>query len=51
MNAQKKTSPWVWILAGCLGLVVIVVVAVAAMGFLGYRWAKDVADFLLYAIL
>jgi hypothetical protein len=43
MNAQKKTSPWVWILVGCLGIVVIGVVAIAAMGFLGYRWVKDVS--------
>ena len=44
MAGQKKTSPWVWILTGCIGLVVICVVGFVAVGFMGYRWANKVGE-------
>jgi hypothetical protein len=44
MTAQKKTSPWVWVLVGCLGIIVIAVVGFAAMTFMAYRWGKGVSD-------
>jgi len=42
MNGQpKRTSPWVWVGAGCLGAVVLAVGALAAVGFFGYRKVKQ----------
>ncbi|MEJ7713170.1 MAG: hypothetical protein WKF84_25835 [Pyrinomonadaceae bacterium] len=33
----KKTSPWVWVLAGCGTLLVISIIAIAGLGFFTYR--------------
>ena len=40
--AKKKTSPLVWILVGCLGLVVVVGVVVAVATAYGVRWVTKV---------
>jgi hypothetical protein len=42
--AARKTSPVVWILAGCFGLVVIVGIVVTAGGFLFVHKVKQVVD-------
>lgn len=41
MNGEKRTSPWVWVGAGCLGAVLLAVGAVMTLGFLGYRKVKE----------
>lgn len=42
MNGEpKRTSPWVWVGVGCLGAVVLAVGAVIALGWFGYRKAKE----------
>jgi hypothetical protein len=42
MNGTKKTSPWVYVGIGCAVVVVLGLAAVTTLGFLGYRWAKQV---------
>jgi hypothetical protein len=42
MDGETKTSPWVYVGIGCTAIVVLGIVAVGAIGFLGYRWAKQV---------
>ena len=42
--AEKKTSPWVWVLTGCVGVVLIGVIGIVAVGFMGYRWASKVSE-------
>jgi hypothetical protein len=37
---RRQTSVWVYIAMGCGALVVIAVGSIAALGFMGYRWAK-----------
>lgn len=40
--APKKTSPWVWVAAGCGGLIVITILAVAVGGYFAARKIKSV---------
>ena len=40
MEGGKTTSPWVYVAIGCFAVVAVGVAAVAALGFMGYRWAK-----------
>lgn len=40
-GAEKKTSPWVYVGLGCLGVVLLAVAAVALVGYLGYRKVKQ----------
>lgn len=39
---QKKTSPWIWVLIGCGGLLLLVLILLAAAGFWGFRKAKEI---------
>ena len=41
MADTRPTSPWVYVAVGCGVLVLLAVAGVAALGFLGFRWAKD----------
>ena len=41
MYEEKRTSPWVWVGVGCLGAVVVAVMAVVAVGWFGYRKVKQ----------
>lgn len=38
---QKRTSPWVYVGLGCLGVVVLGGLAIAAIGYFGYRQVKQ----------
>ena len=43
MNGEKKTtSPWVYVVAGCGGILVLGVVALAVIGYGAFRWGKQV---------
>jgi hypothetical protein len=42
--AKKKTSPWVWVIGGCLVLVVIIVLVLGAMGLFVAKKVKDAGD-------
>ena len=42
--AKKKTNPLVWILVGCLGLVVISGIIFVALGMFAFNKAKDVIE-------
>jgi hypothetical protein len=45
MNGQpKKTSPWIWVGLGCLGVVVLAVGGVIAIGMFGYHKAKQFGE-------
>lgn len=44
VEEEKKTSPWVWVGVGCASVVVIGIVAVALVGFWGYRKAKQLGE-------
>lgn len=37
----KKSSPWIWVLAGCGTLLVLSIIAVAGLGFFAYRKAQQ----------
>lgn len=37
---QKKSHAWIWILGGCLGIIILVIIAVVALGWWGARKAK-----------
>jgi peptidoglycan hydrolase CwlO-like protein len=39
--SPKKTSPWVWIVGGCLILIFLSLATVAFLGWLGYQAAKE----------
>ncbi len=39
-ETKKKTSPWVWIIGGCLLIVAFFMLAMGALGWWGYRMAK-----------
>lgn len=41
---RKKTSPWVWVLAGCGGLLVVVILAFAVGGFFVAKKVKSFAE-------
>jgi hypothetical protein len=41
-GTKKKTSPWVWVAAGCGGAVLLGVLVVAVLGFSLFRWGKSV---------
>ncbi|OGI26156.1 MAG: hypothetical protein A3J76_01770 [Candidatus Moranbacteria bacterium RBG_13_45_13] len=38
--AQKKSHAWIWILGGCLGIVILIGIAIVALGWWGARKAK-----------
>lgn len=38
---SKKTSPWVWIIGGCLGIMIISLIIFVALGWWGVNKAKD----------
>jgi hypothetical protein len=38
----KKTSPWVWVLVGCGGFIVLLLIIFALLGVWGYRKAKQI---------
>ena len=40
-ETKKKTSPWLWIIGGCLFVVVITIISVVALGFFGFKAAKN----------
>jgi hypothetical protein len=42
VSEKRTTSPWVWVAVGCGVVVVLLVLGVATVGFLGYRWARNV---------
>lgn len=44
MAAKKKTSPWVWVLVGCGGMVVVVGLLFVAGGFFVYKKGKEFAE-------
>lgn len=37
----KKTSPWVWVISGCLIIVVLTMGVIGFLGWWGYHKAKD----------
>ena len=37
---QKKSNAWIWILGGCLGIVILGIIAMVALGWWGARKAK-----------
>lgn len=37
---QKKSNAWIWILGGCLGIVILGIIAFVALGWWGARKAK-----------
>lgn len=39
--AKKSTSPWVYVGCGCVTLVVLVAAGIAALGFMGVRFARN----------
>jgi hypothetical protein len=41
MNGQKKTSPWVYVGIGCTVILVLGVAGVGTLGYMGYRWGKQ----------
>lgn len=44
MTEPKRTPAWVWIGCGCFAAVGLAVLAVAGLGFFGYRTAKGFVD-------
>ncbi len=42
-GGKKKTSPWVWVLVGCLGLIVLFLILMGACGVFVANKAKDIA--------
>jgi hypothetical protein len=42
--SQKKTSPWVYVAVGCVGIVFLGIAAVGTLGYLGYRKAKQFGE-------
>ncbi|MCY3968749.1 MAG: hypothetical protein OXG74_02355 [Acidobacteria bacterium] len=41
--AAERRSPWLYALFGCLGLVLVIVVVIAALTFVGVRTARNIA--------
>jgi len=41
---QNRTSPWVWIAAGCGGCLVLTVAATVAIGVWGYRFTREMVE-------
>jgi hypothetical protein len=41
---QNRTSPWVWIAAGCGGCLVLTVAAMVAIGVFGYRFTRQMVE-------
>jgi hypothetical protein len=41
MIVEKRTSPWVWVAAGCLGALLLALGVVMTLGYLGYRKVKE----------
>lgn len=39
--AESGRSPWFYVLAGCGVILLLIGIAVAALAFFGWRWAKD----------
>jgi len=39
-TSAKKSNAWIWILGGCLGIVILGVIAAVALGWWGARKAK-----------
>jgi len=39
--AQKKSNAWIWILGGCLGIAILAMIAMVALGWWGARKAKQ----------
>ena len=44
MTDQGRTPTWVYIAAGCAGVVVLALVGLGVVGYLGYRWVEDVKE-------
>ncbi len=44
MSQENGTSPWVYVGIGCGAVVVIIVIGIAAIGFFGARFAKNVQE-------
>lgn len=42
--AKKSTSPWVYVGCGCVALVAFVLLGIGAMGFAGFRFAKNLEE-------
>ena len=40
-EAKKKTSPWVWIIGGCLLVVILSLGVMGVVGYLGYKKVKQ----------
>ena len=38
---KKKTSPWVWILSGCLVIIILGLAIMAFLGWMGYKAVKN----------
>lgn len=43
-NGEKKTSPWVWVGVGCLGVTVVGIAVIAGISYWGYRTVRRMAD-------
>lgn len=41
---NEGRSPWLWILGGCGGCLVLAVVAVVGLGFAGFQWTKGLVE-------
>jgi hypothetical protein len=44
LNQQKKTSPWVYVAVGCVGIVVLGLAGMGTLAYLGYRKAKQFGE-------
>jgi hypothetical protein len=44
LNQQKKTSPWVYVAIGCVGIVVLGLAGVGTVTYLGYRKMKQFGE-------
>jgi hypothetical protein len=41
---KKKSSVWLWVLLGCLGIIVVTAIAISVLGYLGVRKLKSIGE-------